>query len=248
MLDAVKEWGLNGDGEADSTAAFLRMRDAFLGDRERMWEVEFRPGRYLTRAPHWLDGVGRVRLIGHGATLQMAHPDFGLFSLSEPFRTQVWTPPFNSTPIITHHAGWRIASVQTGARAITFLERAPALAPGAIVFIAGRAQQFQNLHLAERWELNGWPPNLRYFEFARVVSFDGSVVMLDRRLSHAYDEGWRDYPGNYFGAYVAGAPRLYLCNRPGYDIPLHHRVRGFSFRAPGERLSAAMSGYRCRAM
>lgn len=152
----------------------------------------------------------------------MARPDFGLFSLSEPFRTQVWTPPFNNTPIIVHHAGWRIASVEASAREIALLERAPALAPGAIVFIAGRAQQFQNLHLPEdKWELNGWPPNFRYFEFARLATFDGTVVTLDRPLSHAYHQGWRDYPGDYFGAYVAGAPRLYLCNRPGYDIPLH---------------------------
>jgi hypothetical protein len=230
MLDAVKEWGLRGDGEADSTDAFLRMRAALLGDRERMWEIEFPPGRYLTRAPHWLEGVGRVRLIGHGATLQMARPDFGLFSLSEPFRTQVWTPPFVSTPIITHHAGWPIACVEAGAREIGFLEPPPALATGAIVFIAGRAQQFQNLHLPEdKWELNGWPPNFRYFEFARVVTFDGTVVTLERPLAHAYDQGWRDYPGDYFGAYVAGAPRVYLCNRRGYDIPLHIEFQGFNF-------------------
>ena len=160
----------------------------------------------------------------------MARPDFGLFSLSEPFRAQVWTPPFNSTPVIAHHAGWRIASVEASAREIALLEPAPALAPGAIVFIAGRAQQFQNLHLPEdKWELNGWPPNLRYFEFARVVTFDGNVVMLDRPLTHAYDQGWRDYPGDYFGAYRAGAPRLYLCNRPGYDIPLHIEFQGFNF-------------------
>ena len=79
MLDAIKEWGLKGDGEADCTDGFLRMREAFVRDRDRAWEIEFPPGRYLTRAPHWLDGVGRVRLIGPGATLQMPRPEFGLF-------------------------------------------------------------------------------------------------------------------------------------------------------------------------
>jgi hypothetical protein len=230
MLDAIKEWGVKGDGEADNTDPFLRMREAFLSDRDRMWEVEFRPGRYLTRAPHWLDGVGRIRLIGPGATLQMPRPELGLFSLSEPFRTQIWTPPFDSTPIIRHHAGWRIASVAASAREVAFLEAPSALAPGAIVFIAGRAQQFQNLHLSEdKWQLNGWPPNLRYFEFARVLTFDGGVLMLDRPLTHTYDQNWRDYPGDYFGAYMAGAPRLYLCKRPGYDIPLHIEFQGFNF-------------------
>jgi hypothetical protein len=230
VLDAFREWGLRGDGETDSTDAFLRMRAALLGDRDRMWEIEFPPGRYLTRAPHWLDGVGRVRLIGYGATLQMAHPDFGLFSLSEPFRTQVWTPPFNSAPIITHHAGWRIASAEAGANEIGFLETPPALPPGAIVFIGGHAQQFQKLHLPEdKWELNGWPPNLRWFEYARVAAFDGTLATLDRPLAHAYDESWRDYPGDYFGAYRAGAPRLYLCNRVDWNIPRSIQFHGFRF-------------------
>jgi hypothetical protein len=234
MLDAVKEWGLRGDGEADSTDAFLRMRAALLGDRDRMWEIEFAPGRYLTRAPHWLEGVGRVRLIGHGATLQQATPNYGLFATGEPFLSTIWTPPFTSF-IPKHHAGYRIASVEAGANEIGFLETPPALSPDAIVFIGGHAQQFQQTHLPEdRWELNGWPPNLRWFEYARVTAFDGTLATLDRPLAHAYDESWRDYPGDYFGAYTAGAPRLYLCNRPDFNIPLHIEFRGFAFaRAAG---------------
>jgi hypothetical protein len=245
MLDAAKEWGLKGDGAADNTDAFLRMREAFLSDRERMWEVEFRPGRYLTRAPHWLDGVGRVRLIGYGATLQQMNAGFSLFSGSEPLLTETWNPPF-TTVAIQHHPGYRIASVEAGAREIAFLEQAPALAPGAILFIAGRAQQFQNLHLTEdKWQLNGWPPNFRYFEYARVAGFNGSVLMLERPLTHAYDQGWRDYPGDYFAPYVAGAPRLYLCNRRGFDIPLLIELHGFSLaRAAGSAAGSGHIGFR----
>ena len=245
MLDAIQEWGLKGDGEADNTDAFLRMREAFLGDRDRLWEVEFRRGRYLTRAPHWLDGVGRVRLIGYGATLQQMSAGYSLFSGSEPFLTETWSPPF-TTVAIEHHPGCRIASVAAGAREVAFLERAPAVAPGAIVFIAGRAQQFQNLHLTEdKWQLNGWPPNLRNFEFARVLTSDGSVLMLDRPLKHTYDRGWRDYPGDYFGAYVAGSPRLYPCNRRGFDIPLLIEMHGFSFaRAAGSVAGSGHIGFR----
>jgi hypothetical protein len=230
MLDAVKEWGLNGDGEADSTDAFLRMREAFLGDRDRMWEVEFRPGRYLTRAPDWLDGVGHVRLIGYGATLQQIIRNYGLFSTSEPFRTLTWTEPFRQ-PITTHHAGYRIVSVEAGRTRLAFVDgAAPPAAPGAVVFIAGRNQQFQNLHLPEdQWQINGWPPNLRHFEFAAVRQASNNFVELQRPLAHNYDAAWRDYPGDYFGAYVAGAPRLYLCDRTDWRIPRSIEFYGFTF-------------------
>jgi hypothetical protein len=230
MLDAVKEWGFQGDGEADSTAAFLRMREAFLGDRDRMWEVEFRRGRYLTRAPHWLDGVGRVRLIGYGAELQNSIPNSALFSTSEPLRTLAWAEPFRH-PIVTHHAGHRIGSVEAGATHLAFVEgAAPAVVPGTVVFIAGRNQQFHNLHLPEdQWQINGWPPNLRYFEFAVVREAGKDYVELQRPLAHHYDATWRDYPGDAFGAYVAGAPRLYPCDRADWRMPRALEFYGLTF-------------------
>lgn len=245
MLDAVKEWGLKGDGEADSTDAFLRMRQAFLGEPDRMWEVELPPGRYLTRAPHWLDGVGRVRLIGYGATLQQIIPNYGLFSTSEPFRTVAWMEPFRQ-PITTHHAGYRIASVEAGGTRLAFVDgAAPPAAPGTVVLIAGRNQQFQNLHLPEdQWQINGWPPNLRYFEFATVREAGKDFVELQRPLAHNYDAGWRDYPGDYFGAYVAGAPRLYLCDRPDWRIPRSIEFCGLTFlRARDSQEGAGHIGF-----
>ena len=230
MLDAVKEWGLRADGEADSTDAFLRMRAAFLGERDRMWEVEFPPGRYLTRAPHWLDGVGRVRLIGYGATLQQSIPNYGLFSTSEPFRTLTWTEPFRQ-PITTHHAGYRILSVEAGGTRLAFIEgAAPPVTRGTIVLVAGRIQQFQNLHLPEdQWQINGWPPNLRYFEFNAIRQAGRDFVELQRPLAHNYDAAWRDYPGDYFGPYVAGAPRLYLCDRADWRISRALEFYGVTF-------------------
>jgi hypothetical protein len=250
MIVTDAPFRLVGDGVTDSTAGFLALRDRLLTDREREWEVEFPPGHYLTRAPHWLDGVGRVRLIGHGAKLQQATANRGLFSGSEPFRTLVFDRDGNVTSR-SHNPGVRIASVDAGATVLTALDPITA-APGAVALLGGYVQQTEQNHLPiEQRKASGWPPNLRWFEYVRVAAVDGQSVVLSRPLAHAYDAGWRDYPGDYFGAYTAGAPRLYLCNRPpsggagGFDIPIRVEMRGFSFaRAAGSDPGAGGIGFK----
>lgn len=246
MLDAVKEWGFKEDGESDSTDAFLRMHEAFLGDRERMWEVEFRPGRYLSRAPNWLSGIGRVRLLGYGATLQQMTPGMGLIAESEPFLTETWAPPFRSVAI-KHQPGIRIASAEAGSTVLTALDDASGIRRGAVALLGGYVQQTENNHLPlEERRASGWPPNLRWFEYVTVLAAtNGDQIQLARSLDHAYDEGWWDYPGDYFAPYTAGAPRLYLCDRADWQIPRSIEFRGFSFaRAAGSAAGSGHIGFR----
>ena len=297
---AVADFGIAGDGVTDSTDGFLALRAHLLTDRDRMWEVEFPPGHYLTRAPHWLSGIGRGRLIGYGATLQQMNANRALFAESEPFRTLQWTEPFID-PMREHHPGFKIASIAAGEQEVRFLSgsvpeavapgaivflggyvtyanevktsalgvptelilqhgavSAPvaramaegampeAVVPGAIVFLGGYVQQTANNHLPRENRIaSGWPPNLRFFEYALVRGVAADSVSLARPLRHAYDETWWDYPGDYFGAYMAGAPRLYLCNRRGFDIPLHIEMLGFSFaRAVGSGAGAGHIGFK----
>jgi hypothetical protein len=242
---AVPDLGIIGDGVTDSTAGFLALHEMLLSDRARMWEVEFPPGHYLTRAPHWLAGVGRVRLTGYGATLQQASANQGLFSDSEPFRDVTWAEPFTN-PTRAHHPGYRIASVEAGATAVTAEGDLSALRPGAVALLGGYVQQTELNHLPpEQLRASGWPPNLRWFEYVTILAVDGPSVQLTRPLAHSYDAAWRDYPGDYFGTYMAGAPRLYLCNRPGFDIPLQIELAGFSFaRAAGSDPGAGHIGFK----
>lgn len=244
---AVADFGIAGDGVTDSTDGFLALRAHLLTDRDRMWEVEFPPGHYLTRAPHWLSGIGRGRLIGYGATLQQMNANRALFAESEPFRTLQWTEPFID-PMREHHPGFKIASIAAGEQEVRFLSGSvpEAVAPGAIVFLGGYVQQTANNHLPRENRIaSGWPPNLRFFEYALVRGVAADSVSLARPLRHAYDETWWDYPGDYFGAYMAGAPRLYLCNRRGFDIPLHIEMLGFSFaRAAGSGAGAGHIGFK----
>ena len=235
---AAADFGIAGDGASDSTEGFLALHAHLLSDRERQWEVEFPPGHYLTRAPHWLSGVGRVRLIGHGARLQQATANRGLFSTSEPFRTLTYDDADpDRDPVRSHHPGYRIGSVEAGATTLPLLDGADqsAIVPGMIVLVGGFVQQTANNHLPlEQRVASGWPPNLRYFDYGVVRQVGADFVELERPLRFAYDADWWDYPGNHFGPYVAGAPRLYLCNRPGYDIARSIELRGFRFmRARG---------------
>jgi hypothetical protein len=81
----------------------------------------------------------------------------------------------------------------------------------------------------DQWELNGWPPNFRWFEWVEIAAADGDSITLEAHLRFAYDENWRDYPGGYFGPYVGGAPRLYLCDRADWHIPRRIEFHGFTF-------------------
>jgi hypothetical protein len=244
---AVTDFAIAGDGVTDSTSGFLALRARLLTDRNRMWEVKFPPGLYLTRAPHWLSGVGRVRLIGYGATLQQKTTNAALFSESEPFRTLTWDEPFIE-PARAHHPGYKIASVEAGADEISLLEGPvrSGVVPGAAAFVGGYVQQTANNHLpVEKRVASGWPPNLRFFEYVTVRAVSKTGLTLAHPLTHTYDEAWPDYPGEHFGAYFAGAPRLYLCDRPDFNIPLHIEMHGFSFaRAAGSVAGAGHIGFK----
>jgi hypothetical protein len=206
--------------DQDSTVGFTALGDRLRSDPARAWEVTFAPGAYGNTDPRWLDGVHTVRLVGNGSSLQMLTPNAGMFTGGEPFRT----------PAGTHIPGVRIASAAAGDTALRVLEPIGRLRSGDMALIAGRNQQFQNLHLTEdQWQINGWPPNLRWFEYVTIGGVLGDHILLEAPLVHSYDETWRDYPGNYFAPFVAGAPRLYLLDRPDWHIARSIEFHGFTF-------------------
>lgn len=233
------DFGISGDGVTDSTDGFLALHARLLSDRERMWRVEFQPGHYLTRASHWLTNVGRVMLVGYGASLQHMVANKGLFSPHEPFRHLVSSEPFPAPQVFEHHPGYRIGTVEAGATTVRFLDGVtpPEAKVGTAVLIGGLNQQLTN---EDPPRSHGWPPNLRFFEFGTIREVGDGFVRLVHTLGHSYDETWTDYDGDYFGPYRAGAPRLYLANRSGFDIPKHIEMRGFRFlRAIGSTRPSA---------
>ena len=220
------DFGIAGDGVTDSTNGFLALHAHLLSDRDRMWEVEFPPGHYLTRASHWLTNVGRVTLIGYGASLQHMVANRGLFSPSEVFRHLVSREPFPAQQVFEHHPGFRIKTAEAGSLVAEFLSGvAPGEAEaGRVALIAGYNQQTTN---EDPPRSAGWPPNHRFAEFVDVREVGDGRVQFRHPLRHSYDERWTDHQGDYFGPVQFGAPRLFLANRPGFDIPRHIEIRGF---------------------
>src|ERR1700722_20718070 len=67
----------------------------------------------------------------------------------------------------------------------------------------------------------GYPPNLRYFDYMTVASSNAGtgVVTLTSGLTNSYDSRWWDIP-NYAGTKVAfGAPRILSLQRAKYNQP-----------------------------
>ena len=222
------DFGIVGDGVTDSTEGFLSLHAQLLSDRERMWEIDFPPGHYLTRASHWLTNVGRVTLIGYGASFQHLVANRGLFSPSEVFRHLVSDEPLPAQQVFEHHPGFPIKTVEAGSSILELLSGVtPAeVAVGAVALLAGYNQQTTN---EDPPRSAGWPPNHRFAEFVEVREVGAGFVQLLHPLRHSYDERWIDYDGDYNGPVRFGAPRLFLANRPGFDIPRHIEMRGFRF-------------------
>jgi hypothetical protein len=225
--------------DQDSTLGFLALGERLRENRTTPQTVELPAGRLLTRAAHWLNGVGDVALVGDGTTLQSLEPSVGLFLLDEPFRVMRWAEPYKQLDV-THLPGHRIESVDAGSMSVRLSERPVVLLAGTTALIAGRIQQFANLHLPEdQWVAFGWPPNFRWFEYTTVAAYEDGVVSLAAPLRHSYDATWRDYPGYNFGPYVAGAARLYPCGH----LPRSITFRGINFaRAAGATTGAGHVG------
>ena len=225
---AAADFGIVGDGVTDSTDGFLALHARLLSDRGRMWQVEFPPGHYLTRASLWLANVGRVALFGYGASLQHLVANKGLFSPSEVFRHQVSREPFPAQQLFEHHPGFRTRTVEAGSSIVEFMSGVTPehVKAGAVALIAGFNQQTTN---EDPPRSAGWPPNHRFAEFAEIAEVADGFVRLLHPLRHSYGEDWTDYDGDYFGPVRFGAPRLFLANRPGYDVSRHIEIRGFRF-------------------
>ena len=91
-------------------------------------------------------------------------------------------------------------------------------------------------------QMYGFPPNLRYFEYAKVVSVNGTSVTLDRPLRHKHkDNSWETPkdPGSL------GVARIYVIDRDDQRLTLRARLRDIEFVAdpgkgtPGNKLYAA---------
>lgn len=91
-------------------------------------------------------------------------------------------------------------------------------------------------------QMYGFPPNIRYFEYARVVSVSGGRVVLDRPLRHRHKD---NYWETLQDPNSLGVARIYAIDRDDQRLTLRARIQDIEFLAdpdkgtPGDKLYAA---------
>ncbi|MGK9237412.1 hypothetical protein KXR74_37360, partial [Inquilinus limosus] len=91
-------------------------------------------------------------------------------------------------------------------------------------------------------QMRGFPPNIRYFEYARVASINGKRVVLDRPLRHRHkDNYWEDVDNPS----SLGVARIYAIDRDDQRLTLRAHIKDIEFLVnpntgpPGNKLWAS---------
>ncbi|WP_343712229.1 hypothetical protein [Inquilinus sp.] len=237
-LFSPRDFGALGDGLADDTDGFRGMHRAMTqlqteDDRLRKADpnrppIEFLirldPGFYRYRWNRWTWGLRRITVVGYGATIQCLHP--GPFDIDQaPLasnRDHYWAwnpdgPAYGSAAAPAEQYGLRLRTARPGDGTVTLLAASAAplpFAPGNWVLIQSCAQQQY-----------GYPPNLRYFQRARVAAIDGITIQLDRPLLHLHKQDWPEDPAQ---APAIGGARIVAIDRPDCPLALSQRFLGLT--------------------
>jgi hypothetical protein len=180
-----EEFGAAGDCVADDTAALISMRDAIrnaqVASPLATFTIQFGQNKcYKYTSNHWTWGIRRLRLLGNGSSFQNVGNDQHLqekhvfMANRDPFRSgivdQYWAARTNAYLIQSANAGDVSVITVTPGDAANF-------APNQWALIYSRDQQFE-----------GYPPNVRYFDYVRVQSVKAKtgVITLDRPLERSH--------------------------------------------------------------
>jgi hypothetical protein len=216
----VREFGAIGDGIADDTKAFVALHAYMRLQQDRFpnrrFGVDLPPGHYRYRWNRWTWGIRRITVRGYGAEIQCISDSefdldkYALVTNRDFFETaKEWEAPGKSQrsgyPIITARPGDRSISLKMAANAGCRI--------GDHVLILSYDQQFY-----------GYPPNCRYFDFARVTGIEAGHIRLDRPLRNLHCD---DYPGSG-DAIPRGPAQLLAIDQP--DVPLAWEQRFYGLK------------------
>jgi hypothetical protein len=202
----IRAFGAAGDGAADDTPAFRALHKAMrraqrIDDTARAADpnrppIEFLvllpPGHYLYTWNRWTWGLRRITIFGYGASIQCMHA--GPYDIDQaPLignREHYWTwsesgPTYGGPPPVREDYGRLIRTARPGDTAVELLSARDTadFSPGAWILIQSYAQQ-----------MDGYPPNMRYFERARVMALQNATIRLDRPILFRHKENWPEDP------------------------------------------------------
>jgi hypothetical protein len=198
----IRAFGAAGDGAADDTRAFRALHKAMreaqqaddaarAADPSRP-QIEFfvhlPPGCYRYTWNRWTWGVRRITVFAYGAAIQCMHA--GPYDIDQaPLitnREHYWTwgerePAYGGTPPVREDYGRLIHTARPGDTTVELLSARDLVdfSPGAWILLQSYAQQ-----------MNGYPPNMRYFERARVLTLENATIRLDRPILFMHKEDW----------------------------------------------------------
>ncbi len=221
-LISVRDFGAVGDGIADDTPAFRAMHDRLVADQKQ--NPSFRsvillpPGHYRYTWNRWLWDLRDVTLLGYGAALECinAHPR-----------------RFECYPLVTNRTCFQSLPAQDQSRAPddgSFGHLMFTAGPGELVlrlkdrrdighFTTGQ----QVLVMSYDQQFSGYPPNCRYFEYAKVSEVSGDGLTLDRPLRHLHRDDYPELPSE-------GVGRARVIGIDGEETPCVRKQRIFGVR------------------
>ena len=226
---------LPGNSATTNDTAFAALNAVLTASPSTVWEVVFAPGTYQYTNNRWLWNVQNIIIDASGVSFQCTNPtvDFNandaVFNNGDFFITS-GKVPFSGSE--TYTSGYLIDTANAGATSVTITTAANAgnFSVGTQVLIFGYDQQG-----------GGYPPNMRYFEYATVTAVNAStgVVSLAAPLKNFYDSRWED-TANYAGitGLSAGAPRIMSLQRTDFSIPQLIWIRGATLLANPNNTSA----------
>ena len=193
----VRDHGVSPENP-DNGPALIALRDNLISiDRHRHWHLVFPPSSkpYRYSNNRWLFGLTDWRLEGYGATLQciwdrqwdsydsMVFPQHASLFMNKGDQPGAGGMGF--------HTGDRIDAPKIGDRTIRVQQkemvRHRGFRTGGWVLVHAFNQQYDDKYGG------GYPPNVRYFEFRRVVEIQGDEIVLDEPLTEIYRNDYPDF-------------------------------------------------------
>ena len=224
-LDPVVDFGAVGDGSTDNAVAFQAMRDWMRASPDTEFTVNFPvpATRYDYTNNRWLFGVRKCTINATGSTFKNTSASASSGDL-RPFNTHsIWDTVGDvaESATKTYTVGDTIASVASGATQVV-LQAGGTYAVGDRVFLHGFNQQ-----------TDGFPPNLRFFEWNEITAVDGSTLTLRDPLTNAYEkDDWPDEANAVLGTNI-GKARILNLDRDDFVYPETITINGGEWEAEG---------------